>query len=127
PECCITGYWFIRHLSLTELAALAETVPGGPSTRCLIELARAYGVTIGTGLIEAGAAGVFHNTYVVALPDGTVHRHRKLHAFEHTAIQNGTEYTIFDLPGGFRAGVLLCYDCHVIENVRITALGGADI
>ncbi|RYD32780.1 MAG: acyltransferase, partial [Verrucomicrobiaceae bacterium] len=27
PECCITGYWFIRNLSPQELAALAEPVP----------------------------------------------------------------------------------------------------
>ena len=26
PECCITGYWFLRHLSREELAALAEPV-----------------------------------------------------------------------------------------------------
>jgi predicted amidohydrolase len=63
----------------------------------------------------------------VALPDGTVRRHRKLHAFEHAAIQSGTEYTTFDLAGGFRAGVLICYDCNVIENARITALDGAEI
>ncbi len=127
PECCVTGYWFIRHLSQSQLAALAEPVPGGPSTRCLTDLARAYGATIGAGLIEAGAPGVFHNSYVVALPDGTVHCHRKLHAFEHAAIQSGTAYTVFDLPGGFRAGVLICYDCNLVENVRITALRGAEV
>jgi predicted amidohydrolase len=127
PECCITGYWFIRNLTEPQLAALAEPVPDGPSTQRLIACARAHGVTIGAGLIEAGAPGVFHNTYVVALPDGTVHRHRKLHAFEHAAIASGTEYTVFDLPDGFRAGVLICYDCNVIENPRITALRGAEI
>jgi predicted amidohydrolase len=34
---------------------------------------------------------------------------------------------VFDLPEGFRAGVLICYDCNLIENVRITALCGAEI
>jgi len=24
PECCITGYWFIRNLTVEQLAALAE-------------------------------------------------------------------------------------------------------
>jgi N-carbamoylputrescine amidase len=32
-----------------------------------------------------------------------------------------------DLPEGFRVGVLICYDCNLIENVRITALRGAEI
>jgi predicted amidohydrolase len=127
PECCITGYWFIRNLSVEQLRALAEPIPEGPSTRRLIELARKHRVTLGAGLVEAGGDNVLYNSYVVALPDGTIHRHRKLQAFEHAAIGSGTEYTIFDLPGGFRAGVLICYDCNLIENVRITALRGADV
>jgi predicted amidohydrolase len=126
PECCITGYWFIRHLSVAELTALAEAIPG-PSTERLLGLARQHGISIGAGLVEAAGGGVFHNSYVVALPDGTFHRHRKLHAFEHPAIASGTDYTVFDLPGGFRAGVLICYDCNLVENVRITALKGAEI
>ena len=127
PECCITGYWFIRNLTVAQLAQLAEPIPDGPSTRRLIALARKHRITIGAGLVEATGGGVFHNSYLVALPDGTVHRHRKLHAFEHTAIRSGTEYTVFDLPDGFRAGVLICYDCNLIENVRITALRGAEV
>ncbi len=127
PECCITGYWFIRKLSVEQLAALAEPIPDGPSTKRVVELARQHGITVGAGLVEAAGNNVFHNSYVVALPDGTIHRHRKLHAFEHDAIKSGTEYTVFDLPEGFRAGLLICYDCNLIENVRITALRGAEI
>jgi len=78
PECCITGYWFIRNLSLEQLVALAEPIPDGPSTRRLSDLARRHRVTLGAGLVEVGGAGVFHNSYVVALPDGAVRRHRKL-------------------------------------------------
>jgi predicted amidohydrolase len=127
PECCLTGYWFIRNLSVEQLAALAEPVPDGPSTRRLVELARLYKINIGAGLVEDGGGGVFHNTYVMALHDSTVHRHRKLHAFEHSAIRSGAEYTVFDLPEGPRCGLLICYDCNLIENVRMTALLGADI
>ncbi len=127
PECCITGYWFIRNLTVPQLAELAEPIPDGPSTRHLIALARKHGITIGAGLVEDAGGGVFHNSYVVALPDGTWHRHRKLHAFEHTSIRSGNDYTVFDLPDGFRVGVLICYDCNLVENVRITALRGAEI
>lgn len=127
PECCVTGYWFIRNLSVEQLAALAEPVPDGPSTRRLVELARRHSISIGAGLVEAAGDGVFHNTYVVALPDGSLHRHRKLHAFEHAAIRSGAEFTVFDLPEGWRVGVLICYDCNLIENVRLTALRGAEI
>lgn len=127
PECCLTGYWFIRNLSVDQLAVLAEPIPDGPSTRRLIELARKHDISIGAGFVEAGGNAVFHNSYLVALPDGTFHRHRKLHAFEHTAMASGKEFTVFNLPGGFRVGVLICYDCNLVENVRITALQGAEI
>ena len=127
PECCITGYWFIRNLSEAQLAALAEPVPDGGSTRRLIALAMKSGMTIGAGLVEAGPKGGFYNSYVVALPDGSVQRHRKLHAFEHPLIRSGSELTVFDLPDGFHAGVLICYDCNLIENVRMTALRGAEV
>lgn len=127
PECCITGYWFIRHLTVPQLAALAEPIPDGPSTPRLSALARRYNVSIGAGFVESAGNGIFHNSYIVALPDGTIHRHRKLHAFEHDAIRGGSEFTVFDLPDGFRAGVLICYDCNLVENVRLTALRGAEV
>ena len=127
PECCLTGYWFIRNLSVDQLSGLAEVIPEGPSVKRLTELAGHYGISIGAGLVEAGEDGDFYNSYVVALPDGTVHRHRKLQAFEHPSIRCGVDYTVFDLPDGFRVGVLICYDCNLIENVRITALGGAEV
>jgi predicted amidohydrolase len=127
PECCVCGYWFIRNLSIDELAALAEPIPEGPSTQRLRELAQRYRITVGAGWIESTASGAFHNTYVVALPDGTIHRHRKLQSFEHSAIRSGHSYTVFDLPEGFRAAILICYDNNIIENVRMTALAGADV
>jgi predicted amidohydrolase len=126
PECCLTGYWFLRHLSVPQLGALAEPVPDGPSCARLLDLAARLGISIGAGLLEA-AGDVFHNTYVVAMPDGRLVRHRKLHAFEHPAIQSGSEHTVFDTPHGFRAGLLICYDNNITENVRIVALRGAEV
>lgn len=126
PECCITGYWFLRHLTRDELAALAEPVPEGPSSRRLGELAQAHGVTVGAGLVEA-AEGVLYNTYVVAMPDGRFARHRKLHCFISEHMASGSEFTVFDAPQGCRVGVLTCYDNNLGENVRITALLGAEV
>jgi predicted amidohydrolase len=126
PECCLTGYWFLRHVSVPELEALAEPVPEGPSCRRLLDLAGRHGIAVGAGLVEAGGGGVFHNTCVVALPDRRLVRHRKLHAFEHPAIQPGDEHTVFDTPHG-RLAVLICYDVNLVENVRIAALRGAEV
>jgi predicted amidohydrolase len=127
PECCITGYWFIRNLSPAQLRGLAERVPEGPSSERLASLSARLGLIVGAGLVEAGDNGVVHNTYVVAMPDGQVHRHRKLQAFEHPLVRSGSEYTVFDTPYGMRLGVLICYDNNVNENGRITALMGADV
>ena len=42
-------------------------------------------------------------------------------------MSSGNEYTVFDTPWGVRIGVLICWDNNLIENVRMTALAGADI
>lgn len=127
PECCLTGYWFLRRLSRAELAALAEPVFDGPASQELIALSKRHGMTVGAGLVEVAEDGALYNTYVVAMPDGTARRHRKLHAFISEFISCGSEYTVFDTPHGCRAGLLICYDLNLIENVRITALKGAEI
>jgi predicted amidohydrolase len=126
PECCITGYWYLRNLTRDGLGRLAEPVPDGPSTRRLLALSRELKMTIGAGLVESDGDR-FHNTYVVALPNGDVRRHRKIQAFEHECITPGNQYTVFDTPHGVRVGVLICYDNNIVENVRITALMGAEI
>lgn len=127
PECCITGYWFIRNLTARQLEDLSEPVPGGASVQRLRALARKYGLGIGAGLVEKGRRGAFHNAYVVALPNGTVHIHRKLHAFEHDLIKSGNAFTVFDTPWGWRVAVLICYDNNLNENGRLAALMGADV
>jgi predicted amidohydrolase len=127
PECSLTGYWFIRRLSVSALRELAEPVPYGPSCRRLAALATRLGVTVGAGLVEAAGGDVFHNTYVVAMPDGRLVSHRKIHAFEHPAIHGGREVTVFDTPQGCRAALLICYDNNILENVRIAALRGAEV
>jgi predicted amidohydrolase len=127
PECCITGYWFLRHLSYAELAGLAEPAPDGPSSQLLLALSRKHGITIGAGLLETQQSGLVYNTYVVAMPDGRAERHRKIHAFVSPYLTSGSAFTVFDTPHACRAGVLTCYDNNIDENVRITALMGAEI
>ena len=127
PECCISGYWHLRHLSRDELTALAETVFDGPSSQELVSLAKQHNMTVGAGLVEVADDGTLYNTYVVALPDGTCHRHRKLHCFISEHLASGDAYTVFDTPYDCKAGVLICYDNNIGENVRLTALQGATV
>jgi len=127
PECCISGYWHLRKLSREELQELAEPTFEGPASQSLMELARAHDMTVSAGLVELADDGQMYNTQVVAMPDGGFHRHRKLHCFISEHLSSGDEFTVFDTPHGCRVGVLICYDNNIIENVRATALAGAEV
>ncbi len=127
PEMCITGYWGVRKMSRPEIEALSEPIPAGPSSQALLALAAKHGMTIGAGLIERDGEGNLYNAYAAAMPDGQVAVHRKLHTFISEHMKSGDSYTVFDLPDGARVGILICYDVNIIENVRITALHGAEI
>ena len=127
PEMCLSGYWHLRNLDRPALTALSETVPDGPSTRRLSRLAEKYKLIIGAGFIERGADDRLFNTFVVCDIDGAVHAHRKIHCFISEHMASGSEYTVFDSSLDYKIGILTCYDNNLIENVRITALMGADI
>ncbi len=127
PECCLTGYWFLRHLDRARMTALAEPVPEGPSSQALLALADQHGLLIGAGLIERTDEGKLYNTYLAALPGGVWHRHRKLHAFVNPFLECGADFTVFDTPFQCRVGILICYDNNLVENARATALLGAEI
>lgn len=127
PECCITGYWFLRNLSREKIAALAEPVFDGASSQQLLALAKKHNMTIGAGLVEVAQDGTLYNAYVVAMPDGRFSRHRKIHCFVSEHLASGSEFTVFGTPQGCRVGVLICYDNNIGENVRITALKGTEI
>ncbi|WP_149499291.1 nitrilase family protein [Roseiconus lacunae] len=127
PEMCLTGYWHVRNLSEGECRVLAEPIEGGTSTTALKKMAVEFDMTIGAGLIELADDGRMFNSYVVAMPDGEVAVHRKLHCFISEHLSSGTEFTVFDIPQGARVGVLICYDNNIVENARINALMGAEI
>jgi predicted amidohydrolase len=127
PEMCVTGYWHVRNLDRQRIEDLAEEVPDGPSVRMLLDLSARHAMAIGAGLLERAGDGRLYNSYVVCLPDGSVHCHRKLHAFESEHIASGDRFTVFDTPWGVKAGILICWDNNLVENVRATALLGADV
>ncbi|WP_446471337.1 nitrilase family protein [Xenorhabdus stockiae] len=127
PEMCITGYWHVPDLTGEEVMLLAERIDGSPSLSRIILLAKKYEMAIGAGLIELGEDEQFYNAYAVCMPDGQIHVHRKLHAFERPDFASGNSFTVFDTPWGVKVGVLICWDNNLVENVRATALLGADI
>ena len=125
-ECSITGYTFARHLSKEQMLELAEPVPNGKSILRLIEIAKQYNIVILAGLFEKDENGKLFKTYVCTDKNGLVAKFRKLHPFINPYLTAGDSYCIFELFG-WKCGILICYDNNIIENVRATALLGANI
>jgi predicted amidohydrolase len=124
-ELCVTAYTFFKDLDRTQVEALAESVPEGPSTQRLMQIARRHGLAVLAGLVERDGERLY-NTYVCVDGQGLRARHRKLHPFISGYFSAGSEYTVFELCG-WPCGILTCYDNNVVENVRATTLLGAQI
>jgi predicted amidohydrolase len=125
-ECSITGYTFARHLSKEQMLDIAEPIPTGQSINKLIRIAQEYDIAILAGLFEKDENNNLFKAYVCVDGNGLVAKFRKLHPFINPYLTPGSEYCVFELHG-WKCGILICYDNNVIENVRATALLGADI
>jgi predicted amidohydrolase len=126
-ECCITGYTYLRGLSRQELTSVAEPVPSGPSTQSLVQISREHNIFLLAGLVEHDPdEDKLYNTYICVGPSGFIAAHRKIHPFINTHLSSGNSYTTFSIKD-WTCGILICYDNNVIENVRATALLGAQI
>ena len=128
PECGLPGYWHLRHLSKADLRRLANDVVESDYITRLGRLATQNEIVLGIGYVELdGDTGDLYNSYQVIGPAGVLAIHRKLHCFVSEHISSGKDYTVFTLPNGKRCGILICYDNNIVENVRATALMGAEI
>lgn len=124
-ECCISGYSFVQPFSAAQMREIAEPVPDGPSVRRLMGISAEFGVPILAGLFERDGDAIY-NTYVCVDGDELVATFRKLHAFINPHVSSGDRFCVFELRG-VKCGILICYDNNLVENVRITALMGAEI
>jgi predicted amidohydrolase len=125
-ECSITGYSYARKLSRDQMFDLCEFIPNGASIRRMQSIAGKNKITLLAGLFEKDELGDIYKAYVCVDKTGLIAKHRKIHPFVNKHILPGNEYTVFDLHG-WKAGILICYDNNIIENVRATKLLGADI
>jgi predicted amidohydrolase len=125
-EGCIPGYTWIQPLTKEQLLAAAEPVPDGPSTTELIKIAAEFKTVVMAGLMEHDADNNVYNCYVTVSPEGFVTKYRKLHPFVNPNLSPGNEYNVIDLLG-CKIGFLICYDNNLPENVRMTAMLGAEI
>src|SRR5437870_8946536 len=125
PELVNTGYQFV---SLDEAKALAEDVPGGPTTERLLKLAAERRMHLVAGLAER-AGNRLYNSAVLVGPAGLIGVYRKTHLFfeENLFFSPGdTGFPVFDI-GPARVGLMVCFDWFYPESARTLALKGADI
>jgi predicted amidohydrolase len=125
-ECSITGYSFALNFSRQQMLDLAEFIPDGPSVKRLQEIAAENNIAVLAGLFEKDKDDKIYKGYVCVDKSGLIAKFRKLHPFINPHITPGNEYVVFDLFG-WKCGILICYDNNIVENVRATALLGADI
>jgi predicted amidohydrolase len=125
-EGCIPGYSWIQPLDHRQLLEVAEPVPDGPSVKALAAIARKHGLVVMAGLLEKDDRQNVYNTYVTVAPEGYVTKFRKLHPFVNPHLKAGDAYNVVDLLG-CKIGFLICYDNNLPENVRLTAMLGAEI
>jgi predicted amidohydrolase len=126
-ECSVTGYTWLQTLDREGLLAVAEPIPDGPSIGRLAEIARETGLVVMAGLVERDEQGRCFKAYVALDPSGEVRlHHRKLHPFINPHMTPGDRYTVAEI-GGVKFGCLICYDNNLPENVRATALMGAEV
>ncbi|AJW62262.1 (R)-stereoselective amidase [Elizabethkingia miricola] len=125
-ECSITGYTFARKLTKEQMLELAERIPQGESIHRLQQIAAENNIIILAGLFEKDEHDNLHKAYVCVDKNGLVAKYRKLHPFINPYLTPGNEYCIFEIKG-WKCGILICYDNNIIENVRATALLGAEI
>ncbi len=125
-ECSVCGYTFAKDLSREELLAIAEPIPNGEMTQALISIAKEYNITLLAGFFEKDDSDRIFKAQVCVDGNGLKAKYRKLHPFINPNILPGNEYVIFDIKG-WKCAILICYDNNIVENVRATALQGADI
>jgi predicted amidohydrolase len=91
----------------------------GPSSQFLLDRAAEHGVWIAGSCPEIAADGELpYNSLVLAGPDGTVHRYRKLHPFthagEHERFRAGEKPVTVQI-GGLRVTPFICYDLRFAD------------
>ncbi|WP_347058759.1 carbon-nitrogen family hydrolase [Blastococcus sp. HT6-30] len=103
---------------------------GGPSARFLAAQAADHGVWVGGSCPEiAPGEQLPYNSFVLAGPDGTTHRYRKLHPFthggEHERFRAGDGPVTVEI-GGLRVTPFVCYDLR-FADVFWRAAPGTDL
>lgn len=124
PEMILSGY----NIGADSIAERAEAVDG-PSARALGEIARHNDIALLYGYPERDGDRVYNAVQLLDRGGRSVANYRKTHLFsdiDRNAFTPGDRPEVIVELGGWRIGLLICYDVEFPENVRRLALAGAD-
>src|SRR6478609_4759280 len=126
PEMYLTGY----NIGTDAARRLAEP-SDGPSAQAVAEMARKNGVAIAYGYPERGTADAVFNSVQLFGADGSpLANYRKTHLFgdlDNSMFSASDANSAVVELGGWRVGMLICYDVEFPENTRKLALRGTDL
>ena len=114
---------------------MTESIPGGPTTKLMQQLARKHEIVLVVPLYEEDLPGVYYNSAAVIDADGSyLGKFRKMHIphcapgfWEKFYFRPGNlGYPVFDTRVG-KVGVYICYDRHFPEGARCLGLNGAEL
>jgi predicted amidohydrolase len=125
PEMFLTGY----AIGPAAAALLAQPLDGVLFERTA-HIARQEGIALAFGFPERDGGNVYNAAFVVGAGGALLAKYRKTHLFGNIDREQfspgDAAPDLFEI-GGFRAGLLICYDAEFPENVRTLALRGADL
>jgi predicted amidohydrolase len=128
-DCNGAGNLTLHRMDRPDLvAAMAEPIPGGPTTNCLAQLARDGSCYVLGCFLEALDERIY-NTAVLFSPNGSIAgKYQKTHLppVEQLLLTPGNDLPVFETEIG-HVGVLICYDMMTPEVMRTLALKGADL
>ncbi|NDZ93709.1 carbon-nitrogen hydrolase family protein [Streptomyces sp. SID6673] len=126
PEMFVPGY----HLDADAAGRLADP-PDGTIAEQVSSMARRHGIGVLYGCAERGLDGLVYNA--IRLVDRTGSRvatHHKTHLFgelDRAMVAPGSAMPPVADLGGWRLGLLTCYEVEFPELVRSLAVRGADV
>lgn len=124
PEFFATGYNFRDR---REVRRVAETVPGGLTTRTLLDFSQKNRCAVAAGLVEKSGGRLYNSGILVS--KGKVSLYRKTHLFarEKRLFSPGNTGFWVRRVSGVKVGMMICFDWFFPESARTLALLGAEV
>ena len=133
PNLAMFGELFLTgYMARDSWRTLAEPVPG-PSTNAVLKIAEENSTHVLFGMPERDTrAKLLYNVAVLACPDGTLEKYRKIHPANFGPFEEGIyfgrgrEPKLVETKLG-KLGLMICFDTFFPELGKTLALRGADI